>query len=49
MAAAAYLFRIDCPVGPRQGTYPLEVFGVIRDEDEIVRDGAGRYNQIEVV
>lgn len=43
------LFRIDCPVGLCEPRYSLEVFGVIRDEDEIVRDGAGRYNQIEVV
>ena len=43
------LVRIDSPVGLREACYSFEVFGVICNENEIMRDGAGRYDQIEVV
>ena len=43
------LLWIDRPVGLRETGYSPEVLGVIRDENEIVCDGTGRDDQIEVV
>jgi hypothetical protein len=43
------LLRVNRPVGLLEARYLLEVFRVVRDEDEIVGDGAGCYDQVEIV
>ena len=43
------LFRVNRPVGLLEARYLFEVFRVVRDEDEIVGDGAGCYDQVEIV
>jgi hypothetical protein len=43
------LFRTNRPVGLFEARYLLEVFSVVCDEYEIVSDGAGCYDQVEIV